>query len=163
MVATPLSPARFLSRTLALGAAVVLAGTVLAAAPPAEAAVTKPLDIVKVHFDPKGTDKPTNSGYTQEYIQLKNTGSRTLNLSGYVIRDNGPQKYVFPKGVTLKPGKTLTVRSGKGSSSSTTRYWGKSSYIWNNTGDTARIYDAKGKRLETCTIKRGSGKTTQTC
>lgn len=162
-VALPLDPARFLVRALALLVAALLAVTVLATAPPAHAAkVVKPLDIVKVHFDPPGKDYAKNSLYNQEYIQLKNTGSKTLTLSGYVIRDNGPQKYTLPKGTTLKPGKTLTIRSGTGKNSSSTLYWGKKSYIWNNTGDTARLYDAKGKKLETCTISKRSAPT-QSC
>lgn len=150
--------ARFL---VSLLAALLVATSLVAAPPAAEAAVKKPLDIVKIHYDPKGKDLSKNSGYTKEYIQVKNTGKKTLTLTGYVLRDNGPQKFSFPKGTKLKPGKTLTIRSGKGKNTSTTLYWNKSSYIWNNTGDTARLYATKGTLLESCKYKGGTKKATR--
>lgn len=142
--------ARFLAVLLA---ALVVAVPLAIAPPAAEAAVVKPLDVVKVYYDPPGKDYAKNSEYVKEYIQLKNTGKKTLTLTGYVIRDNGPQKFTFPKGAKLAPGKTLTIRSGKGKNTASTLYWGKASYIWNNTGDTARLYSPKGKLLEACTYK----------
>ncbi|PMC74474.1 lamin tail domain-containing protein [Brachybacterium sp. UMB0905] len=147
-----LSRARFLAFLLA---ALVVAVPLAIAPPAAEAAVKKPLDIVKVYYDPPGRDYSKNSEYVKEYIQVKNTGKKTLTLSGYVIRDNGPQKFTFPKGTKLAPGKTLTIRSGKGKNTTKTKYWNKSSYIWNNTGDTARLYNSKGKLLESCKYKGG--------
>ena len=144
------SRARFLALLLA---ALVVAVPIAIAPPAAEAAVKKPLDIVKVYYDPPGKDHAKNSGYVKEYIQVKNTGKKTLTLTGYVIRDNGPQKFTFPKGTKLAPGKTLTIRSGKGKNTTKTKYWNKSSYIWNNTGDTARLYTDKGKLLESCKYK----------
>lgn len=138
---------RLLACTLATAA---LAAPTISLAPAAEAAVVKPLDIVKVYVNPPGRDAMNNRGYTKEYIQLKNTGSKTLTLTGYTIRDNGPQRYTFPKGFKLKRGATVTIRSGKGKNTASTLYWGKASYIWNNTGDTARLITPKGKTVETC-------------
>ncbi|MCT1653411.1 lamin tail domain-containing protein [Brachybacterium muris] len=142
-------------------AALALLAVPLAGMPAAEAAVVKPLDIVKIHFDPPGTDKAHNTGYNQEYIQVKNVGKTTLNLTGYKVRDDGPQVFTFPKNYKLAAGKTVTIRSGKGTNSATTLYWGKASYIWNNTGDTARTFNAAGKLLESCKYPRGGS--TKTC
>ncbi|MEE1650146.1 lamin tail domain-containing protein [Brachybacterium sp. J144] len=158
MFAPALSRARLLPMLLAG----LLLAAPLAVTAPAEAAVVKPLDITTIHYDPKGTDKSNNAGYTQEYIQVKNTGKTTLTLTGYVLRDEGPQRFAFPKGTKLAPGKTLTIRSGSGKNSSTTLYWSKASYIWNNTGDTARLYNAKGTLVEKCTYKGGTKKATKT-
>ena len=144
------SRARFLALLLA---ALVVAIPLAIAPPAAEAAVKKPLDIVKVYYDPPGKDHAKNSGYVKEYIQVKNTGKKTLTLTGYVIRDNGPPKFTFPKGTKHAPGKALTIRSGKGKDTSQAKYWDKSRYIWNNTGDTARLYTDKGKLLESCKSK----------
>lgn len=152
--------ARFLAVLLAL---LLVAATTAIAAPAAQAAVVKPLDIVKIHFDPPGKDASKNSGYTQEYIQVKNTGSSTLTLTGYTIRDDGPQKFSFPKGTKLAAGKTLTIRSGTGTNSATTLYWNKASYIWNNTGDSARTYNGAGKLLETCKYTSNGTASTKTC
>ena len=86
---------------------------------------------------------------------MKNTGKSTLTLTGYVLRDSGPKKFAFPKGTKLKAGKTLTIRTGKGKNTASTLYWNNKGYVWNNTGDTARTYNAKGKLLESCTYKGG--------
>ena len=153
-----LSRARFLALLLA---ALVIA-VPLAVAPPADAAVKKPLHIVKVYYDPPGRDYSKNSEYVKEYIQVKNTGKTTLTLTGYVIRDNGPQKYTFPKGFRIAPGKTVTIRSGTGKNTSATLYCGKASFNWNNTGDTARLYNSKGALLESCKFLSGVKKATKT-
>lgn len=150
MLTALISRARLLAVLLA---AMLVTAPLVLAPPAAEAAVKKPLDIVKVYYNPPGKDYAKNSGYVKEFIQVKNTGSKTLTLSGYVIRDNGPQKFTVPKGTRLAPGKTLTIRSGKGRNTTSTLYWNKSSYIWNNTGDTARLYSAKGTLLESCRYK----------
>ncbi len=157
MITSLSTRAPLLPALLVLGLIVAM----FSAAPPADAAVIKPLDIVKIYFDPPGKDEPKNSGYNKEFIVVKNTGTKSLTLTGYVIRDSGPQKFTFPRGTTLGAGKSLTIRSGTGKNSSSTLYWGKKSYIWNNTGDTARSYDAKGRLLETCTYKGGG--TTANC
>ncbi|ATG56136.1 hypothetical protein CFK41_16150 [Brachybacterium ginsengisoli] len=159
MVSSALLRARFLAVLLA---ALVVATPLAIAPPAAEAAVKKPLDIVTIHYDPAGKDYSKNSLYVKEYIQVKNTGTKTLTLTGYVLRDNGPQKFAFPKGTKIAPGKTLTIRSGKGTNTSSTLYWNKSSYIWNNTGDTARLYNAKSTLLESCKYKGGVHKATKT-
>ncbi|WP_019158517.1 lamin tail domain-containing protein [Brevibacterium senegalense] len=151
--------ARFLT---ALVAVLALVAPILLSAAPAQAAVKKPLDIVTIYYNPPGADHARNSLRTKEYIRVKNTSSSTLNLTGYTIRDSGPWKFTFAKGTKLKRGKTLTIRSGIGKTSSTTQYWGAPSYIWNNTGDTARLYNSKGKLLESCRYKGKRTKATKT-
>ena len=155
MLLSSAARARFLT---ALVAVLALFAPMLLSATPAQAAVKKPLDIVKVYYNPPGADHARNSLRNKEYIRVKNTSSSTLTLTGYTIRDSGPWKFTFPKGTKLKKGKTLTIRSGTGKKSSSVLYWGKASYIWNNTGDTARLYSNKGKVLESCAYKGGTHK-----
>ena len=38
----------------------------------------------------------------------------------------------------------MTVHTGKGTASSTHRYYNKTWYVWNNTGDAAYLRDAQG-------------------
>ena len=38
-----------------------------------------------------------------------------------------------------------------GANTQTDRYWGKSWYVWNNTGDTATLRDTTGHLLDQCT------------
>ena len=152
MLSSIVSRARLLTVLLV---ALLFSATLAIAPQAADAAVKKPLDIVKVYYDPPGKDYAKNSLFTKEYIQVKNTGKSTLTLTGYVLRDSGPKKFAFPKGTKLKAGKTLTIRTGKGKNTASTLYWNNKGYVWNNTGDTARTYNAKGKLLESCTYKGG--------
>ena len=138
-------------------AAVVVAAMPFASLTAADAAVVKPLDIVKVYFDPAGTDRPTNAGYNQEYIQVRNTGTKALNLTGYRIVDAGPKSFAFPKNFTLAKGATVTIRAGKGTNSKTTLYWQNKGYVWNNTGDVARLMSPKGAQLERCDFRNIRG------
>ena len=159
MLLSSAARARFLTVIVAV---LALIAPMLFAPTAAQAAVKKPLDIVTVYYNPPGPDHARNSLRNKEYIKVKNTSSKTLTLTGYTIRDNGPQKFTFPKGTKLKKGKTLTIRSGTGKKSSSVLYWGKASYIWNNTGDTARLYNSKGKLLESCKYTGKRKKATKT-
>ena len=47
----------------------------------------------------------------------------------------------------------MKIHTGKGANTQTDRYWGKSWYVWNNTGDTATLRDARGRLLDRCTYK----------
>jgi hypothetical protein len=47
----------------------------------------------------------------------------------------------------------VKIHTGKGTNTQTDRYWGKSWYVWNNTGDTATLRDNRGRLLDRCTFK----------
>jgi len=51
----------------------------------------------------------------------------------------------------LKAAATVTVRTGKGTASSTTRYYNRTWYVWNNTGDTAYLRNSAGTLVHSCT------------
>ncbi|WP_425489523.1 lamin tail domain-containing protein [Nonomuraea typhae] len=55
-----------------------------------------------------------------------------MHLEKWVLRDKNGFKNRFPR-FTLGAGKSVTVRSGQGSDTSTTLSWGRSWYVWNNT------------------------------
>ena len=81
----------------------------------------------------------------QEYVKITNKGTTAVNLKGWKIKDKGAKHtYTFPS-YTLKAKSTVTLRSGSGKNTATTLYWNKYSFIWNNTGDTAYLYNAQGK------------------
>ena len=53
----------------------------------------------------------------------------------------------------IKPHGYVKIHTGQGANTQTDRYWGKSWYVWNNTGDTATLRDAGGHLLDQCTFK----------
>jgi hypothetical protein len=75
-----------------------------------------------------------------EKVLLRNVGSASANLEGYVV-DNPPYNYSFPEGIVLLPGEALRliVKGSPGSSTRLTRYWGKSKYILNDSGDSVAL------------------------
>jgi len=77
-------------------------------------------------------------------VEIKNTGSTSVNLKGFVLQDLAQHKFTFPDFV-LDTGKTVKVYSGSGTPNSSSLYWGSKSAIWNNDGDTAYLYNNNGK------------------
>ena len=52
----------------------------------------------------------------------------------------------------------MTIRSGKGSATSTQRYYNHTWYVWNNTGDTAYVHNKAGTLQDSCAwTAKGSG------
>lgn len=135
-------------RTLSLALAAAVAATPMAVAAPAQAVTVRPIDVVSIKYDPAGRDTRANWHINNEYVVVKNTGSKTLILSGYRIKDAANHTFVFPTGTKIAPGKQIMIRSGKGANTSGTLYWNQNNYVWNNTGDTLRMYSLKGALLE---------------
>lgn len=99
------------------------------------------LSVVQVHADASGNDHENENG---EYIVFKNTGDGTLDLSGWVLKDDADHTYYFPDGFTLPPGETVTVYTGSGTNTDSEVYWGSDSAVWNNGGDTIIVTNANG-------------------
>ena len=55
---------------------------------------------------------------------LRNTGRAPVLLDGYYLRRK-VSTYPFPPGTQILPGRTLTVRIGKGAATSLVQYWGR--------------------------------------
>jgi hypothetical protein len=129
-------------------AAIVLAGAAVTSAHPA-AAATQPVRITKVVYDSPGTDNRSNTSLNGEYVRITNTSTQTRVLTGWTLRD---ATHVYTFGTfSLGPGKSVVVRTGKGTNSATTRYWRSGTYIWNNTGDKATLKNAAGTTVSMCT------------
>jgi endonuclease YncB( thermonuclease family) len=70
----------------------------------------------------------------QEYIKIKNDGLVPVLLDGYYLR-RGVSTYPFLVNSIIEPGKTLTVRIGKGTPTRLTQYWGRDSTLLRDSGD----------------------------
>lgn len=129
--------------------AAVLSSTAVVAftATPAEAASA--IQFGKIQYDSPGSDTGSNSSLISEYVVIKNTGTTSRSLTGWTVRDASSHIYTFGT-FTLGAGKSVTLRSGSGTNSSTTRYWNKSWYVWNNTGDKAYLRNASGTGIDYC-------------
>ncbi|WP_323677650.1 lamin tail domain-containing protein [Halorubellus sp. PRR65] len=99
------------------------------------------LAVREVHADAEGAD---GENLNDEYVVLENTGSSTLDLSGWTIADEAGHTYTVPEGTTLASGDTLTVHTGSGSDTASDLYWGSGSPIWNNGDDTVIVRNSQG-------------------
>ena len=85
----------------------------------------------------------------EEWVAVANGDPAAVNLTGWTIADEGTRNtYTFPL-FTLSPGADVTVHSGAGNDTATDLYWGRSSAVWNNDGDTATLADANGTVVST--------------
>jgi len=134
-----------LTRALFVAASCVAAVTVAAA--PAEAA--SPIQFGNIQYNSPGADTATNSSVNGEYVIIKNNGTTARSLTGWSVRDAANHVYTFGR-FTLGAGKTVVLRTGKGTNTSTTRYWGMGYHVWNNTGDKAYLRNSSGVSMDYC-------------
>ena len=105
---------------------------------------TGDIAVQSVHADAAGDEY---DNLNDEYVVFENPGSGTLDLTGYAVEDEAGHHYDFPDGAALDAGATVTLHTGSGTDTDTDRYWGSSSPIWNNAGDTVYVFDDSGTQV----------------
>ncbi|MDQ1700605.1 MAG: hypothetical protein QOG34_2468 [Frankiaceae bacterium] len=142
-------PRRFAVVLLALAAWTALG------MPDANASST--IQLGRIQYNAPGTDTTANTSVNGEYVVVKNLGTRSVSLTGWTLRD--AQNHIYKFGTfSLGAGKAVVVHTGKGTNSSTLRYWGLGWHVWNNTGDTAYLRNAAGVLADKCAwTSNGSG------
>ena len=144
-----------------LAAAAVALGGILAAGAPAAAAPS--LRFHGAQYDSPGKDTRSNKSLNAEWISLVNSGSKAVNLKGYTIRDASNHVFTFGTTTIAAKGGRVWVHTGKGTKTAKNVYWGSGNYVWNNTGDTARLRNAAGKALDSCSWKSKKNRTWVAC
>ena len=136
----------------------VAAAGVLAGMQPAAAVTGPPVRIVSVQYDSPGTDSRSNASLNAEWVVLRNVTGARVDLTGWTLRDAQNQVYSFGA-LTLAARATVRVHTGRGTNTAADRYWGRSNYVWNNTGDRA-VLRSRTAVAQTCSWGRGSGSVT---
>lgn len=95
----------------------------------------------------KSTVYVSDLNLQDERVQISNMGSSPVSLNGWKIEDEGSKHIYTFQSYTLNAGTTVTIFTGKGTSSATELYWQLDDPIWNNDGDTAYLYDDSGKLI----------------
>lgn len=95
--------------------------------------------------DAPGNDLQPEIG---EHVVLANTGNRTIDVSGYVLRDAANNLMKIGTGYVLAPGAELRVYSGPGTNSADAFYLDGAA-ILNNGGDSLGLWSAPGKLADT--------------
>ena len=109
----------------------------------------------KIQYESPGADTGSNSSLNAEYVVLKNTGTRAKQLRGWQVKDlrtsteGGNIVFTFPL-FKLRPGRRVTLHSGRGSKTTTDVYWGRSNYVWGDDSDTAYLFNRTGRQIDRC-------------
>jgi micrococcal nuclease len=99
------------------------------------------LVVASIHADAAGRD---GENLNDEYVVLRNRGDTTLDLSGWTVSDDVAHTYRFPDGASLAAGEPVTIHTGTWTDTASDRYWGRSSPVWNNDGDTVTVRAVNG-------------------
>ncbi|WP_079062946.1 lamin tail domain-containing protein [Peterkaempfera griseoplana] len=135
------------SRISAVAVSIAVGVAGLLSAGPAEAAGS--VHLTKIYYDSPGKDTRSNQSLNAEYVQIKNSTSKSVNLHGWTLVDASRHRYVFPS-FTLKAGRTVTVHTGQGRNTAANLYQQRRAYVWNNDRDKATLKRASGAVQDTC-------------
>ncbi|MFC0599718.1 lamin tail domain-containing protein [Streptomyces palmae] len=102
-----------------------------------------------IQYDSPGRDTRSNASLNAEWVNIHNNSRSAIQLKGYKLKDNTGYTYTFGS-YKIGAGKTVKVRTGKGSNAAGVVYWGRGSYVWNNTSDKARLIKPSGSLLDSC-------------
>jgi hypothetical protein len=105
-----------------------------------------PIVISGVIPNPKGGDTQQQGG---EFVLLENLSQTAIDLSGWRILDTKNTTLVLPYGTVIAPGGRLRVHTGRGLQGPDRVFCKRRRAVWNNVGDTAKLYDPFGQLLQT--------------
>ena len=137
--ASPTSPSSPTSRTTPT---VAVDGGTETGTPTPSPTPSASLELAAVHADAAGDE---DANLNDEYVILGNAGDRALDLSGWTVTDEAGHRYAFAQGATLRPGETLTLRTGSGRDGGGEYYWDADRPVWNNAGDTVFVRTDEGR------------------
>jgi hypothetical protein len=110
--------------------------------PPTPAITAAFVQITCVFFD--GVIPTSES---DEYVEIKNTGSGSADMLGWLLTDiaDGTPAFQFPA-VTIDPGESIRVYTNEVHPESGGFSFGRGTSIWNNSSpDEAALYNASGE------------------
>lgn len=91
-----------------------------------------------------------SSGDSYDWVELTNTSSNTVELSGYGLSDNikRPRKWQFPQGTTIAPGECMIIFLAGGTETYISNHLNTSFSIKSAGGETLTFSDPTGKVLD---------------
>lgn len=88
----------------------------------------------------------TGLNASAEHVEITNTGPIPIELGGWSLHDGSGDRYTFENG-TLASGESVKVYSADAYDDCETYCW-SSTYVWSQDGDTARLDDPNGDRVD---------------
>jgi hypothetical protein len=116
---------------------------------PAAVATGHRIQINKIYYNSPGPDTGSNASLNAEWVRLYNTSSTTISLRHWTLRDAAGHVFVFHR-YSLGGHSYVKIHTGRGTGTQHDRYWNRDWYVWNNTGDTAKLKDSNGGTVDSC-------------
>ena len=87
---------------------------------------------------------------SDEYVEIRNYAASVQGMSGWKIHSvQGDQWFEFPFGYSLAPGGVVRVHSGpEAINDPPDDLWWTGAYVWNDSGDEARLVDDRGRVVD---------------
>jgi len=95
-------------------------------------------------LDAPGNDNENLNG---EYVCIANRTGHMVVMTGWRLQDNLAHVYRFPS-FDLAYGAHVKVHTGSGLDDDAHLYWGQSRAVWNNSGDSIRLYDESNQLVD---------------
>lgn len=126
--------------------------------PPPPPAETGNVAITAILWQQTASSDP--SELIDEYVEIENQDQVAIQMENWYLTDNNSaHKFVFPKHI-IAPGETCRIFTHPPNEPNNTHpcefTFGESnpvssfSYIWNNPGDTASLYDGSNNLIDSC-------------
>ena len=77
----------------------------------------------------------------EEYVKIYNPTTKAVDLTGWFIRDDGPNRYDFPDDFWIGSKSTIRLWTKTDWDTATDLYWDSPVEIWNDNGDCAWLRD----------------------
>lgn len=134
-----------------INAIAVIAATLFGAAliAPAAGATGSRMQITFIAYDSPGADNGSNYSVNQEYVTISNTSGDRISVAGWHLYDRDGHAYTLPS-ISLAGHSKIRIHTGTDSNSDVDKYWGLAYYVWNNSGDRARLRDNKNGLVSQC-------------
>ncbi|MFC9131894.1 lamin tail domain-containing protein [Streptomyces sp. NPDC057099] len=135
-----------------IAAAALAAGALVSVVTlPASAADHRPerskVEISDVQYDSPGRDDGSNRSLNREWVEVTNTGRRTVNLDGWTLKDEDGRTYTFDH-YRLEGRATVRIHTGHGRDTDTDLYQDRRRYVWDNRSDTATLRNDRGRFVD---------------
>jgi hypothetical protein len=110
-------------------------------APTSEPPTTGDVVITDIFYDGEGNAEP------DEYVEIRNDDSVTIQLEGWTLRDEASHVFTFPSHL-MEPGQVCRVYTNEYHSDYCGFSYDSGSAIWNNSGDCADLRDSTGMTVD---------------
>ena len=111
----------------------------------------------KIQYDSPGKDTRTNTSLNAEYVDIHNNGKSKRPAQGLQAEGQHRLHLHLPQLQDRRRGRRSGSTPARAATPPAHVYWSRGSYVWNNTGDKARLIKPSGALLDSCSWGKGTG------